>query len=111
MYRAPPCPRRIPMSDQNAVPDRMLQLTEDVLNNRLKDGSIEELEDMLRSNPAARTFFRAYCQLHIDLLAETQAMRTIHFFASDDWIIENRLSLPAEVNNQQHMNRDRAFTK
>jgi len=73
------------MSERDEVPPKLVQLTNDMLNGRSDSDGIKRLEEMLRGNPAAQKFFRTYCQLHVDLRAETQAQRVIQAFASDDW--------------------------
>jgi hypothetical protein len=73
------------MSDVNEIPEKVVQLTNDILNGRIDSDGIRSLEDLLRGNETAQKFFRSFCQLHVDLHAETQAQRIIQLFASDDW--------------------------
>jgi hypothetical protein len=73
------------MSERDEALPKLVQLTNDMLNGRSDSDGIKRLEEMLRGNPAAQKFFRTYCQLHVDLRAETQAQRVIQAFASDDW--------------------------
>ena len=74
------------MIPQDPISPSLVQLADDVLNGSIESDGVERLERELRGNGAAQEFFRRYCQLHVDLRAETQARRIIQLFASDDWM-------------------------
>src|SRR4051812_24310072 len=100
MHRALPRAGRISMNDVNAVPERVVQLANDMLNGRIDNDGIAMLEDLLRGDSAAQKFFCSFCQLHVDLHAETQAQRIIQSFAADDWKCEkgaSAIGAPASI--------------
>jgi FecR protein len=67
------------MSDFEA-PLTMLGLIDELLDGRISDEGLSNLESFLRGNPSAQRIFLNYCQLHIDLAIDFRADKALRSF-------------------------------
>ncbi|MCC7083962.1 MAG: FecR domain-containing protein [Pirellulales bacterium] len=68
------------MSSRRDVSPEMQALIDAMLNGTISAEGVRQLELALDGNFAVQHFFREYCQLHINLDAETRAQRVIDGF-------------------------------
>jgi hypothetical protein len=68
------------MMSRHAVPAEIRALIDEMLNGTISPDGVQRLEAALDENRAAQQFFREYCQLHINLDAETRAQRVVNEF-------------------------------
>jgi hypothetical protein len=68
------------MMSRHAVPPEVRALIDEMLNGTISPDGVRRLEAALDENRAAQQFFREYCQLHINLDAETRAQRVVNEF-------------------------------
>jgi hypothetical protein len=83
------------MMYSQSAPREFWQLVNDKLDGTLSDAGVERLESLLDGDFGLQSLFRNYCQLHINLEAETRSQRvvdhlrvarstTAHDFATQD---------------------------
>jgi hypothetical protein len=65
------------MSYAHSAPAEFWQLANDKLDGTLSDAGVERLESLLDGDFGLQSLYRNYCQLHINLEAETRAQRVV----------------------------------
>lgn len=68
------------MSDRHRIPPELRKLIDEMLDGVITPGGVQRLEESLDGNPEEQSFFRNYCQLHINLDAETRTQRVVNDF-------------------------------
>ena len=68
------------MIDREQVPPHVRTLIDELVNGTISNERLATLEDALRGNAIAQTYFLDYCQLHVDLAVDARAEHALEAF-------------------------------